>query len=154
MAFVLQNGGLNALGDPGSNVGVPPCWDGIPCTFSTPSVAVSFRVYGGCANHVSLVIDDYNTGDPNSCGAATAAAPFSLYGSPVWVWIDYSAKHQLLQVYVSRTSSKPGNPVLMYNNLNLTSAIGPVAYAGFTGGTGGLYLNADVLSWQLAIPQP
>ena len=140
IAFVVQNAvsGLSALGSAGGGIG----YGGI-----APSVAVEFDIWqnGGDpnANHVGITLN----GDPGTY-AAVATPPFNLYGGPLNAWIDYDAISHTLQVYVDPSTIKPATPLLS-TVLDIPSTVGPTAYIGFTGATGGSNADQDILNWQV-----
>jgi Legume lectin domain len=78
---------------------------------------------------------------------ATAYPSFSLYGTPLYAWIDYYAGGHVLAVYVSTANSRPSAP-MMTATYNIASNLGATAYVGFTGGTGSGNQDEDILNWQ------
>ena len=141
MAFVMHDApaGPAALGTNGGGIG----YAGI-----TKSVVVEFDTFMNAsngdvtANHVAITVG----GDPNHASVANALLPQIAdpggitnlkSGSPVFVWIDYAHAGTSLSVYVGATSTKPAMPIApLATIIDLSTAIGPTFYIGFTGSTG------------------
>jgi hypothetical protein len=152
MAFVLQNKGPTAGEGTGGSLG----YGGI-----APSIAVEFDIFTNAGDpptdHVGIVADG-NTITHLQCANAsgptppcTGSLPFSLYGAPVYAWVEYDAASQHLKVFVSQSNAKPAAPVL---DAQVSMApLGSVAYAGFTAATGSHNAIQDVLSWEFNPPE-
>jgi hypothetical protein len=131
MAFVLQNSSTTALGGGGGGLG----YSGVP-----NSVAVVFRAYdhsqtgiGTGGNFTTPTIDltgsgiDFTTNDVFSVG------------------LSYDG-HTLTETITDLTT--PATFVHAYAPLNIPTTIGgDNAYAGFSAGTGGFNLTAQVQNW-------
>jgi hypothetical protein len=137
ITFTLQTQGLNALGAAGGGLG----YAGI-----SPSAAVHFDTFKSTSNPTGSQVGIDSGGSISS--GTTAAAPFDLYGAQTYAWVDYDPATTTLQVFVSRTNTKPSTPLLT-STINLATAIGPNAFAGFTGATGADDQINDITSWAL-----
>ena len=140
IAFVVQPL-ANNVGGVGGGIG----YAGI-----TSSLAVEFDTYnnGGIddndGNHVGI---DEN-GDLNSVLLTPVSTRFNN-GALWYAWIDYNGATTDLQVRLSQTSTRPTDPLLESNSIDLSSILGQnSAYVGFTSGTGAGYGNHDIVSWQ------
>jgi glucose/arabinose dehydrogenase len=140
--FVLQNDsrGVSALGASGGSVG----YQGI-----NNSLAIEFDTYKNGtadpdANHLSLLrngsvvapVKNALTGIDLNSGAALTA------------WIDYDGATNQLNVYLGNGTTKPTTATLT-ETLDLVATLGPKAYFGFTGGTGGLRNLQEIQNWTL-----
>ncbi len=138
--FMLQSDGLNTLGAAGSGLG----YDGI-----SQSVAVEFDTYKWKElnnNHVAVL----KNGDKNK-HLAIATPTVDLNGGDILnAWIDYDGTTNLLEVFVSGSANKPGASLLSHN-IDLDAVLGSTAYAGFSGGTGGLTNAQDILNWEMSV---
>ena len=86
--------------------------------------------------------------------SATASSPISFNNGAVWyVWVDYVASSQNLQVRVSSTSAKPLNATISstVNLFTTTLGFSSTMYLGFGGASGADLETATVLSWQATI---
>jgi glucose/arabinose dehydrogenase len=146
--FLIQNSaaGLAALGGAGGGLG----YSGIG-----QSLAVEFDTYQGLFdlnnNHISVL-----AGGSVSAAVQSQASPLDLNdGSVRYAWIDYDGAMDTISVYLSDTSSKPGQATLTAP-VDLAGLVGSQAYLGFTGATGGVFNTHDVLSWQFSseVPPP
>lgn len=146
LAFVLQASpaGLTALGEIGDGIG----YKGV-----APSVAVEFDKYANSTedapggNHVGILAN----GDVDH-HLAFADSAFDLFGSTVFVWVDYDPGATRLAVSVSNERSKPSSPTLTAT-IDLHAVLGATAWAGFSAANGATYAVADILSWYLG-PAP
>ncbi len=137
LTFIIQSAGVNALGYGGGGRG----FEGI-----SPSVAVSFSLFP-CGEKVGIGI---NGGQGGSCNDNTVTPSFSLYGSPVTVWVDYDAPSTTLQVFIAQDSNKPATPLLTHM-INIRATVGAAAFIGFTAGTGGYNMAQDILNWTFTL---
>lgn len=144
MTFVLQNSATTALGAAGGGL----AYEGIQ-----KSLAVELDTYKGGtdpnANHVGVLSNGIV-----SPHLATADAPFDLEdGSSHTLWIDYDGPADTLRVYLAQNANdpKPASPLLTLTALKLTDLIGPAAWIGFTGATGGSTNTHEVLSWDMRV---
>lgn len=143
MAFVIQGVGVNALGATGAGLG-----------------------YNGIGQSVAVEIDNYlGAGDPNANHLAIltggdVATHVSSY-APAWdlenglsqtLWVEYDGPSNALRVYAAQgvATQRPANPVLTAT-LDLAALVGGQAWIGFSGGTGGLFNNHDIESWDLSL---
>lgn len=142
-ALVLQNSGsgANALGNPGGNLGYASILN---------SIAIEFDTYDNGAgdinnNHLSIL----SNGNVNT-SLAQDSAPFDLNsGNVLNAWIAYNGTTDVLQVYLSDTSTQPVDAVLS-TTVDLAGALGNQAFIGFTAGTGGLVNDQDILNWSFS----
>lgn len=147
-AFLLQNVGVNALGDGG---------DGLGYVGLSPSVAVVFR--GRNPNLIGVI-----TGGVNPANLVTAFQPAGYYNNPTtegefynqdeYAWIDYTPG--TLEVYLSPSAVKPG-AAIMTASVDVFGTLGPEAFVGFSAGNGGAFGTQDIQSWSFAtapVPEP
>lgn len=114
-----------------------------------PSVGIEFDTWKNVedgiadpdANHIGLDIN----GDVHS--VQTAPAPGALANNTWHVWVDYNGATNNLQVRMNNANNRTAAQVVMTETRNLANDIGPDAFVGFTGGTGGAYENHDVQSF-------
>jgi len=68
-----------------------------------------------------------------------------------YVWVDFTAATQLLEVRVSTSPTRPQSAVV-FCNINITQILGTgTANFGFGGGTGGYNQRGRILSWELDV---
>ena len=144
LTFILQNAAAaeNALGAGGGNLG----YAGI-----NNSIAVEFDTFFNSSwdpnnNHTGINLN----GSVTSIGTSTGV-PNLDSGSSLFVWVDYDALSDLLEVYVASVNTKPNAPVL-FATVDLT-LVGPQAYVGFSAATGGLNNVHDIEVWSFATAQ-
>ncbi len=153
LAFVVQSEGLSGGSGLGGSLGYGDI---------APSIAVEFDSFHNegdpAGNHVAILSEGNllnhlacaNEGGPSApCGAAL---PFSIYGSPVYGWVEFDAAAQHMRVYLSQSAAKPASPLL--DQAISLAPIGSTAYAGFTAATGAHNSVHDVLSWRFGKPDP
>jgi len=140
MAFVLQNDRVNALGSAGGGLG----YEGI-----IESLAIELDTYAGGsdpnANHIGVI-----TSGVVSPHLGTYNVPFDLEnGASHTAWAEYDGTANTLNVYLAQgvVTTRPATPVLSLPNIDLTTLIGPSAWVGFTGATGGSTNTHEVISW-------
>ncbi len=145
MAFVLQSGGLNVLGDSGGTLGLPPS--------STPFVAIEFDsfqggAYDGGASGSHIGIDTSLQGN-----VARANVPRFNGNSPLIdvrnVWIEYDGVNDRMDVYFRNSNVRPSAPTLSAS-VDLESIFGNSASAlsvGWTASTGLASNVHSVLQW-------
>jgi len=146
MAFVIQNqtspsldtvvnssvsGGPTALGFRDSGLG----YQGIES-----SIAVKFDIYGGNATGLYLGGSTSN----GSAGQIPISGLTLSSGHPINVGLTYDGSTLSMKMTDTVTSGTFSQSWAV----NIPSAVGgTTAYVGFTGATGGLYANQNVLSW-------
>ena len=138
--FMLQSDDLNTLGAAGSGLG----YAGISQSF-----AVEFDTYKWKElndNHVAVL----KNGDRAKHLAIATPTVDLNGGDTLSAWIDYDGATNKLDVFVSGSTTKPGASLLSHN-INLDAVLGSTAYAGFSGGTGGLTNTQDILNWELSV---
>ena len=141
VAFVLQPGGLDALGGAGGGLGF---------SGQAPSVAVEFDIHRGSddpdRNHVGVV----NNGRPQT-HLVTVRAPFALFGTPFRATVRYDAQARELTVWASPLSRTSSGEPLVKHGIDLATVLGADStYVGFTGATGAETAVQDILRWQLS----
>ncbi|WP_088894367.1 DUF4347 domain-containing protein [Leptolyngbya ohadii] len=148
--FVLQNSaaGLTAVGDPGGNVGYDNSDGGVAVD---RSLAIEFDTstnsWDSNANHIAILQNGDVTTELTST-LTPDAIPDLNNGDLLNAWVEYDGATNVLNVYISASTTKPTTPALSYT-VDLASIVGTQAYAGFTSGTG-LFSNAHAItSWSL-----
>ncbi|MBZ5705507.1 MAG: choice-of-anchor D domain-containing protein [Acidobacteriia bacterium] len=169
IAFVIQNSmgdgfGTLALGGSGGAIGY-----GVPDPGDTGvaipnSLAIEFDTYQNPwdpdANHIAVQScgTDPNTQDHTAICPNEAPANLGIVnsiglngillsdGAVHTAIIDYDGNQNTLRIFLDNA----GSPVLTVNNLNLSSLLNlneGFAWVGFTGATGALTENNDILNW-------
>jgi YVTN family beta-propeller protein len=140
MTFILQNGSLTALGSPGGGLG----YEGI-----SKSLAIELDTYLGGSdpngNHIGVL-----SGGVVSPHLATYNSPFDLEnGSSHTLWAEYDGVTKTLRVYLAQgvVTTRPTAAAITVPNIDLPELIGPNAWIGFSGATGGSTNTHEVLSW-------
>ncbi|MBE1444883.1 S-layer homology domain-containing protein [Paenibacillus sp. OAS669] len=149
ITFALQAQSNNA-GATGEGIG----YGGIK-----PSFAVKYDTYNNSnlgdpsANYIGLAVNgDVN----NKAGWYTNGTDLSKKfginlsdGNDYFTWIDYDGNTQNVKVYISKTETRPKEPVLDAKGVDLETIFTgkPGVYAGFTASTGGATETHDILSW-------
>ena len=126
LAFVMQNAaaGATAIGAGADDLGY--------ATTVTPSVVVKFDTSSGAqaTNYVGLMLNGSTT--------VTAQATMPIAGAGMlYVWVDYNSGTQVIAIYVSTTTTKPGTANVIHA-LDLFTQLGSPAhmYVGFSAATG------------------
>lgn len=121
--------------------------------------------YAGINNSVGIEFDTWNNGggDNNSSnhvgidvnGSVTSlvlaeVTEADMNNGDVWnAWVDYNGGSKLLEVRLTRSSSRPATAILSLTR-DLALDLGTTnAFVGFTSGTGSSHANHDVLTWTL-----
>ena len=150
--FVLQNGGLNALGGSGGSKGYQGSANSTSNIAVTPSVGVGVENYGGNTNNL--------TGGINDQFAQSISVPGSTLNAhtdtnPINFTVSYYAPDNVVNVSaVDSTNSSnafsynlysmPGQYSMDTYPLNPATIVGQnTAYVGFTGATGGASQEQD-----------
>lgn len=150
-AFVLQNVGSTALGPGGGGLGYGPDMPG-----QTPgigaSVAVKFDLYsnaGEGTNSTGL----YTDGASPTVPATALVSNVNLHSGDVFnVHIAYDGTTLTMTITDATT---PSDTFTTSWTLNIPNVVGATtAYAGFTGGTGGLSATQDILTWTFTSGPP
>ncbi|MCM3568628.1 L-type lectin-domain containing protein [Neobacillus mesonae] len=141
IVFMVQSNSNTALGAAGGGIGYFEIPNSAGVEFDT-FLNVGFADPNG--NHVGVDTE----GSVNSI-ATSIALPDRLNNGTVWfAWVDYSPVTNILEVRVSTTNVRPAVPTLtavVDIPLLLGSSEG---YIGFSAGTGALFENHDILSWE------
>lgn len=152
--FMLQNSaaGANALGERGGSLG----YDDASPSSGTPitkSLGIEFDTYkspwDNNDNHVALL----RNGDVTTVLAQGNPSIDLNSGSPRNAWIDYNGGTNVLEVFLSDTTTKPITP-LFTRQIDLLTEVGANAFVGFSAGTGGLFNNQDITNWQFTTAIP
>ncbi|MDI1312732.1 putative Ig domain-containing protein [Prosthecobacter sp.] len=144
MTFVLQGNAATALGAPGGGEG----YEGI-----LKSLAIELDTYAGGtdpnANHIGVL-----TNGVVSPHLGTTTPTFDMEnGESHTLWVDYDGPSDTLRVYIVQgiSTTKPATPILTQTALKLANLVGPSAWMGFTGATGGSTNTHEVLAWQVNV---
>ena len=103
------------------------------------------------ANHVELAFD----GRFNFVNGQYIPIAFSHVNAPmndgnIWyAWIDYNGATEQLEVRLNQAPNRPASPKLAYNFRALDHLTSADAYVGFTGGTGPIFNQQDILFWEM-----
>ncbi|QDS96310.1 Soluble aldose sugar dehydrogenase YliI precursor [Roseimaritima multifibrata] len=144
--FVLQNDprGVNALGPGGGDL----AYTGI-----VNSLAIKFDTYQNDGeinnNHISVVTN----GDIANPLETRIPLLDINNGDIVNTWIEYNGNTNQLAVYVSDSTVKPEQPLIV-SSIDLPALVGSQAYMGFTAATGGSYNNHRILNWNVNLETP
>lgn len=137
--------GLAALGTVGGGMGLA----GI-----SPAVAVEFDTFhtgafdpatnsGTNGSHVGIDVSSVATSV-----AQSAVLPRFNDGGVRHAWIDYDGFGNVMNVYMSTTSTKPAAPTLTFS-INLT---GPTdLFVGFTAATDTAFNRHEILAWEMSV---
>lgn len=136
IAFVLQNTGTTALGQTGGGLG----YTGIG-----HSVAVKFDLYsnsGEGTNSTGLYVNGANATTP----AVSLSGGINLHSGDVFnVHITYDGVTLTMTI---TDASTPADTFTTSWPINISSTVGAnTAFAGFTGGTGGLTATQGIIAW-------
>jgi hypothetical protein len=151
MAFVLQGTTPNALGGGGGSLG----YQGIP-----NSLAIKFDLYnneGEGVNSTGIFFNGDFPGLPHAPGEQSidlTSSGIDLHSQDVFqINLTYDGT-TLTETITDETLAS--HPMFTHSYTVNTPALigGNVAYAGFTGGTGGLTTVADVQTWTYQFTQP
>jgi hypothetical protein len=145
--FLLQNdaAGVNAVGAAGQGLG----YVGL-----SPSVAVVFR--GRDPNLIGVItggVDPASLPIPFQPTGYYSGTEGEFYGRNEFAWIDFNPINDLLSVYLSTNSIKPGSAI-MSTTVDISSILGSQAYVGFSAGNGGAFGNQDILNWSFTSSEP
>jgi hypothetical protein len=146
IAFVIQNAGTTALGPLGGGLGYGGT-GGIPS-----SVAVKFDLYnnsGEGTNSTGLYIDGASPTIP----ATTLGGNVNLHSGDVFnVQITYDGIALTMTITDANT---PADTFTQSWVVNIPGTVcGNIAYAGFTGGSGGATATQDTLNWTFTSGAP
>ncbi|MEV6344759.1 L-type lectin-domain containing protein [Actinoplanes sp. NPDC051851] len=146
IAIVLQTEGTRALGGWGGGLG----YRGI-----RNSVAIEFDDFKNAPdpsdNHVGLVVN----GNPDA-HLVTADPDIPLFGAPFRARVGYDARSHHLQVHVGTPDQgEPEQQLVIDQRIDLAGRLGAgSAWAGFTGATGDVVSQQDILSWEVSARPP
>lgn len=125
--------------------------------------------FQGIENSLAIEFDTWHNGSSPACdinenhvginlgGLICSEVQTSLYGlgilqdGDVWyVWVDYDAVNELLEVRVSLGTTRPTDAFISLDGLVLEDVLGGTtdAYVGFTAATGGANATHDIVVWQ------
>ena len=126
IVFVLQPGEATAIGGPGFEMG----YGGIK-----NSLGVGFKTFGD--QSVSL----FKNGKMTPIGGVDPA--LDLVGGVRYVWLNYDAETDEIEVYFSDIDSLPAEPIV--EGTRDLSALGRKVRVGFTAATGGADATHEIL---------
>ena len=176
IAFVIQNAGLQALGDGGGGIGYQGITNSLAVEFDTyanaydPEFPPSDQLGNTPANHIAIQSCGAcaNTADHTTCELSIATPNVNMAdGQPHTVRVDYLTNvpppescdgpcpTSFIQVTIGTQAMFEGNgvPVDLSSLLTLasTSENGPLdsAYVGFTAATGAFFEANDILNWNV-----
>ncbi len=137
MAFVIQGQGPTALGETGGGLG----YSGI-----TPSVALKFDLYdnaGEGTDSTGLFSGGTYPSEPGSVDLTNT--PIDLHSGDIFLaQLNYDGA--LLSVTITDTTT--GLSAAQSYPVDIPGLLGSdLGYVGFTGGTGGLTVQSDILDW-------
>ncbi|MEI7813655.1 MAG: Ig-like domain-containing protein, partial [Coriobacteriia bacterium] len=148
MAFVLQSrssypirvgGGLGFFGNPNSQ----PYSLGIEFDTFKNTTDTGVTVNDPNNNHIGVDLNGNAQSDATASPPANASLNSQADGKPWNVWVDYNGATHVLEVRMSKTTTRPAAATLSYSK-DLTAYLPQDVYVGFTGGTGGLSQTQDV----------
>jgi hypothetical protein len=143
LTFTIQNQGLSAMGPTGSGLGYGATKPGGPVGIGK-SLAVKFDIYSNNGEGTDSTGFYTNGASPTIPAINLAPSIVLKSGHILHAHITYDGTTLTLLLTDSTTS---GSFTTTYN-VDLSSAVGgPTAYVGFTGGTGGSSMNANILDW-------
>jgi hypothetical protein len=147
IAFVLQNEGPNALGTPGGGLGYGLASVTEGGTPITTSVAVKFDLFDNDGEGISSTGFYLNGAAPTVPALDLLPSGIDLHSGDVFhVVLVYDGSDLNLSITDQTTKAT----FSAQSPANLPELLGgPTAYAGFTGGTGGLTAVQKILNWQL-----
>lgn len=157
LTFCVQSEGSRALGGPGGGLGYgPDPVDPLSPGFKiTKSVALKFGLFDSVANHPSSTLGLYQNGTaPMAANAIGGEVALGKLG------IDLHSGHafRVTLAYDGATLQATIRDLLTQQQIvhafpfDIPSVTGSQAFVGFTGGTGGLNADQDILSWELSSP--
>jgi len=153
ITFCVQGEGPRALGGPGGGLGYgPDPIDPLDPGFKiTKSVGLKFGLFDSIANQSRSLMGLYQNGNsPIGANAIGGEVPLDTMG------INLHSGHQFLVTltYDGTAIQAVVRDLTLQTQINRAFPIdvpaitGKTAFVGFTGSTGGLSANLDILSWQ------
>jgi hypothetical protein len=138
VTFAFQNQGVHALGSEGGSLG----YGGI----TGPSAAYQINLYDGLEQGTNFVTD--GPGEVGTTGNYLATNPVDVTsGNPIHVALTYDAKAGTL----TETLTDQATAAIFsrtYSGFDLASLLGPTAYVGFTGASGGATATQTIRDFQ------
>jgi len=148
ITFTIQVEGPRALGSSGGGLGYGPDPNDPTQTFRiTRSVAVKFDLFDNQTGQQTSSTGLYQNGDAPTGAGDIALAPHGIdlhADTPFQVNLTYDG--HILSVTI-RDEVKGVSATQTYT-VDIPAVTGPTAYVGFTGATGGLEAEQDILCWQ------
>lgn len=139
--FTIQTNGPTALGAAGGSLG----YQGIP-----NSVAVKFDLYNNSGEGVDSTGLYTNGAAPTVPAIDLSNTGIDLHSGHIFA-VDIAYDGSTLQVTISDTQTAA--TATQSYQIDIPSTIGsPLAYVGFTGGTGGLTATQEILTWTYTNP--
>lgn len=138
LVFIVQTNSNN-VGGAGGGIGYAGVTNSVGIEFDTWN---NGSIDGNSSNHVGINVG----GDVNSL--LRAGVTNDMNNGAIWYsWIDYNGATNLLEVFLSETSTRPSSAILSLTR-DLAIDLGSTsAFVGFSSGTGAAHANHDVLSW-------
>jgi hypothetical protein len=163
MAFVLQASSPHALGGAGGGLGYGSDHPGGPQGIPN-SIAIKFDLFNNAGegnNSTGIFFNGDSPTIPSQPGEASidlTSSGIDLHSQHVFqVHLTYDGT-TLTETIVDQNVTNPdgSHPTFAHSyTVDIAGLIGgDVAYAGFTGGTGGLTTVADVLTWTYSFVEP
>jgi hypothetical protein len=157
MAFVIQGSSPQALGGAGGGLGYGSDHPGGPQGIPN-SIAIKFDLFnnaGEGTNSTGIFFNGDSPTIPSKPGEASidlTSSGIDLHSQDVFqVHLTYDGT----TLTETLTDTKTGKTFTHSYTVDIAPLIGgDVAYAGFTGGTGGLTTVADVLTWTYSFVEP
>jgi hypothetical protein len=135
IAFVLQNVGANALGGTGGGLG----YQGI-----ASSVAIKFDLYNNAGEGINSTGLYTNGAAPQGGAVNLSGSGIDLHSGHVFrVNLGYDGTTLTVKITDTATNASATQTYA----INIPGITGASAFAGFTGGTGGLTATQSILDW-------
>jgi len=151
MTFVIQAEGPAALGPAGGGLGYGPDTPGVTPGIS-PSAAVKFDLYDNAGEGVDSTGFYTNGASPTVPSVNLSKTPIDLHSGHIFaVTLTYNGA-RLVETIEDTATHKSATAAY---SVDLPKILGRnAAFVGFTGGTGGATVVADVLNWSWSAPTP
>ncbi|MFL6451681.1 MAG: lectin-like domain-containing protein [Bryobacteraceae bacterium] len=155
LTFCIQGEGRHALGGPGGGLGYgPDAIDPLSPGFKvTKSVALKFGLFDSLTNGPRSTMGLYQNGasptGPNAIGGEVALDTMGIdlhSGHEFKVTLAYDGSTLTATIRDTLTQKQVVHPF----PFDIPAVTGAQAFVGFTGGTGGLSADQDILSWEFS----
>lgn len=152
ITLTIQNSdaGKAALGFDGGNLGYQTINHSVAFTYDTFDNGFDTDRIPGQNTSVAV------GGDlANGWGGTTVGHSYDLRNKVLYSWVDYSATDKQFKMYLSDTATKPAAAQEVLASYPADLFNGSDVHFGFTGATGGVTDNQDILSVSVtAVPEP